>query len=343
MKRPASDGPDGIGQLLVRFDAAERTDVLLGLLRDDVDDVVDGDDADEAVVAVDHRGGDQVVVLEQSCNRLLVVGGTDAMALGIHEFVDLDRATGTQQAVEGDGAQEALIGADDVDLVEAVGQLGGFAQIVDGVPDRPGGRHGNQLGLHAPAGRILRIIEASGERHPLGRRQLVEDLGLILLVEILQQIDGIVGIEFANAFGHRFRRQLLQNIFPHGIVDFDQGGEVEVGAQEFDQGRPQVGVEGFDEFAQIGFVQVADHVAQERGVGGGDRLGDAIDEIRAQIAVLVARRQAMRNGGRLGHVLCVEHAGARGNSRTDDELLVRSIICMWQMDDFGTMTDRPCG
>ena len=43
-----------VGQLLVA-DAAHAQDVFLGLLLDDVDHVVDGDDADQPLVLVDHR------------------------------------------------------------------------------------------------------------------------------------------------------------------------------------------------------------------------------------------------------------------------------------------------
>ena len=55
-----------------RLDAAELLDVLGGLLLDDVDDVVDGDDALHAPLGVDHRDGEEVVLREHVRDRLLV-------------------------------------------------------------------------------------------------------------------------------------------------------------------------------------------------------------------------------------------------------------------------------
>ena len=53
-----------IRELFVAGDAAERLDVLFGLLLDDVDDIVDGDDADQAILLIDDRNGNQVVAFE---------------------------------------------------------------------------------------------------------------------------------------------------------------------------------------------------------------------------------------------------------------------------------------
>ena len=50
------DGPDVVGQFFVAGDAAERLEVLVGLFLDDVDDVVDGDDADQPVGRYRRRG-----------------------------------------------------------------------------------------------------------------------------------------------------------------------------------------------------------------------------------------------------------------------------------------------
>ena len=55
---------------------AKRLHVLFGLVLNDLDDVVDGDDADEAVVLVDDRRRHQVVALELA-GHLLLVGGRE--------------------------------------------------------------------------------------------------------------------------------------------------------------------------------------------------------------------------------------------------------------------------
>ena len=75
--------------------AAQRLDVLLRLLLDHVDDVVEGDDADQPVVVVDHRRRHQVVALEQARHLLLVVGRAHRMQL----LVDQISMTGTGRLV----------------------------------------------------------------------------------------------------------------------------------------------------------------------------------------------------------------------------------------------------
>jgi hypothetical protein len=52
--------------------------------------------------------------------------------------------------------------------------------------------------IRRPGG-VFRIQQAALERVALGRRQLFQDLFLVLLVEAFEQFDGVVGFEFANA------------------------------------------------------------------------------------------------------------------------------------------------
>ena len=66
------DVPDVVRQFLVGVDAAERLDVGVGLLLEDVDDVVDHHRADEAAGLVDDGGRDEVVALEEPRHLLLL-------------------------------------------------------------------------------------------------------------------------------------------------------------------------------------------------------------------------------------------------------------------------------
>ena len=104
-------------------------------------------------------------------------------------------------AVDGerDGADETVGGIGDVDLEEAVRQVGVFSHIVDRLPDGPKRRDGDELRLHPPSGGVLRVVEAALEGDALGRGQPVEDLGLLVLVEPLEEVDGVIRIELAHA------------------------------------------------------------------------------------------------------------------------------------------------
>ena len=57
--------------------------------------------------------------------------------------------------------------------------------------------------------------------------------------------------------------------------------------------------------ADVGLVQIADQLAQHRGILGVDRLGDPLDVVLAYRSVLPAQRDGSRCRG---HVLVVEHA-----------------------------------
>ena len=180
------------------------------------------------------------------------------------------------------------VGIDHVDFEEALGQvLGLLAHVVDGLPDGPGRRHRDELGLHAPPGRLFRIVEAR-ELGALGRRKLLEDFGLLFLGQVFQDVDGVVGIEIADALGDGLGRQLLEDFLAHRVVDFGQRREVEVLAHQLDELRPQIPVERLDQVAGVGFVQFADQRAQQAGVASFDRLGDLFEVLRADRTLVVA-------------------------------------------------------
>ena len=130
------DGPDRVRQLFVAGHAAERLDVLFGLLLDHVDDVVEGEHADQALAVVDHRRRDQVVALEHARHLLLVVGGADPSAVRLHQIGDRHRPLGAQQPVERHRAEQLACLVDHVELEEALRQIGGLAHVVDGLRRR---------------------------------------------------------------------------------------------------------------------------------------------------------------------------------------------------------------
>ena len=74
-------------------------------------------------------------------------------------------------------------------------------------------------------------------------------------------------------------------------------------------GRRSV-IERLDQVAGVGFVQFADQRAQQAGIAPGDRLGDRLDELGPDRAVVVAQTIGRSVGG-CGDVLFVDHAGPR--------------------------------
>ena len=171
-----------VAQALVA-DAGEQLGVLVGLLLDHLDDVVDGDDADEALVLVDDGRRHEAVALELARHLLLVGRRQHLMAVRVHDRVDLDVALGAQQAADVDAAEQMKSRIDDEDLRERLGQIRGVAREVDDLPDRPERRHGHEVGLHQAAGGLLGIEQVALHGGPIALRELVEDFLLVARLE----------------------------------------------------------------------------------------------------------------------------------------------------------------
>ena len=193
-----------------------------------------------------------------------------------------------------------------------VRQFRGFAHVIDRLADVPVWRHRDEFGLHSPAGGILRIFEGAGDRNALGRRDLIEDLGLFFLRKVLENGYRIIGLDLADALRHRLRRQLFEDLLADRIVDFCKSCEIEVDAQQFDQPWPLLGFEGLDERAHVGLMQTTHQLTQLGRVAGFDPARDALYEGLADGAVLVARQ--LRSFG-LSFIFLIEHVGAWHRNR----------------------------
>jgi len=193
-------------------------------------------------------------------------------------------------------------------------------------------RHGDEFGLHPPAGGIFRIFQAALERIAFRLRKLFEDFLLVLLVEALQQLDRIVGLQFANALGNRLRLEFLKDFLADGIVDFVQRREVEIGAGEFHQPWPLVRIERFDQVAEVSLMEFGDNLAQKCGIAALNRPRDPRDEFGTDIAVLVAHRvkfeHRIRPGGGVSHIHVIairRLAGLIGSSALFGEMRYSSM------------------
>ena len=75
-------------QVLVLVQAGRAEGLVLGLFADDVDDVIDGDAAEQDVVVVDDRRGDPVVVGELARDFARRLLHADRRLLVVDQFVD---------------------------------------------------------------------------------------------------------------------------------------------------------------------------------------------------------------------------------------------------------------
>ena len=199
-----------------------------------------------------------------------------------------------------------------VDLVETVRQLRRVSHVVDRLPHGPVRRHRDELGLHPTPGGIFRIKQAALKRDALRGRQLFEDFLLVLLVQALQQLDGVVGVQLPNALRNRFGFKLLEDLLADGIVELAKRREIEISTRQLDKAYSILRLQRGDQIAKVDLVKLRDHGAQERRIGAVDGARDLLNEFAANFATFFAHRQPLEHGGGgLGNVQMFGHAMPR--------------------------------
>ena len=100
-----------IGSLMSPSPAPDSSsDVLAGFFLDDVDDVIDGDHADQPARIVDHGGRHQRIFLEAQRDVLLVHVDRDQGLLARHDVADRRRARGAQDRRQLAGSDRVVVG-----------------------------------------------------------------------------------------------------------------------------------------------------------------------------------------------------------------------------------------
>ena len=107
-------------------------------------------------------------------------------------------------------------------MIELGGQFGPVAQKVDRLSDSPVGGGGHHLALHQAAGGIFGIGQRLGDGGTVTVVKRAEDKLFLRFFQILDDIDHIVGIQFADRFGQNLVRQRLDHLFADRIIQFRQ-------------------------------------------------------------------------------------------------------------------------
>ena len=139
--------------------------------------------------------------------------------------------------------------------------------------------------MRRPA-RLFGIVERPAQPDPFGERQLRQDLVLVLLVEILQNVDGVVGIELLHRLRDLLVGQIVDDVEADRLVDLGQRGKIEILAEQLDQRAALLGQQRFEQVAEFGLVQAADILLEGQRVAVGDRRADMGKERRTDDAVL---------------------------------------------------------
>ena len=200
----------------------EAIHVLGRFVLDDVDDVVNRDDADQLVLLVHDRDREQVVGRDQPRDLLLVHVHPDADDVRGHDPLERRGWRDEQQTPQRDDADEMTPRVDDVEIEDDL-DVTRPLQRGDGLARRHVLGQREDLRVHDAAGRLLGVLEQLADvaaggplLHQLedrGRQllgQVVDDRGGVVGRQVLDQLDDLVGGPIGEQAGARLGSELAQ-------------------------------------------------------------------------------------------------------------------------------------
>jgi hypothetical protein len=178
-------------------------------------------------------------------------------------------------------------------VIELVRQLVGLAQEIDRLAHRPvlGCHHG--LALHQAPGGVFRIGHRLFDRHPVGILQRPEDHFLLRRIQVLQDIDHVVGLKVAHRLGHHLARQKPRSP-PRGSPRRSPTGSRRRSRATTASPAPPSAADLFQQVGDVGGVQRLHQRVDRRRVARFDRRQNGVDPGLVQnLFVASARSSAM--------------------------------------------------
>ena len=169
-------------------------EVLGVLVFDDVNDVVDGDYADEPRLVVNNGNGEQVVFSCDVRNVLLVVERVDAyeLGVGVHYVADKLVVLCRQQRVQGDGADKMALVVDAKAGVDGLLVDGCRADMLNGLTDREEVMQLDHLDSHYRACAVFGIFQKSVYKASCLSVRLCEHAAHDVCRHLLEEVDGVI-------------------------------------------------------------------------------------------------------------------------------------------------------
>ena len=243
------------GGLVVGEDGRHFLHIFGGFFGQDVNGVVDGDDAHEHSLIVQDGHGGKVVALHLTGDELLVVGDAHRDDVLVHDLGDGGVQLGQQQAADRHDAQQAVF----VHHIAGVQGLGLLSLLADGRKRLLDGHFPAKADVfqrHQAAGRVLRVVQQLVQalaglgrglfQHPLdhsGRH-------------VFQQVGGVVQAHFLDGGDQfhvgKFIHQLVPGLVRH--IGENLGGDLLF--QQAEHHQAVIFVQFFQQFGQVGGLHI---------------------------------------------------------------------------------------
>lgn len=144
-------------------DLAEFLEVFGGFLLDDVEDVVNRDDAEKDVISVDDGQGVEARLLKERDSFFLILRGAEADVLAIHKGRDRGGGRGEEDLTQGDIIQEMAALINHVEHHDSFAIRAMGADMGENAGDVPGGLDREVGRGHEAAHTVFWVVE-EGER-----------------------------------------------------------------------------------------------------------------------------------------------------------------------------------
>ena len=171
-----------------------------------------------------------------------------------------------------------------------------FAQEIDEIAHRHRLGHRDEIAAHQTAGGFLGVGQRRFDGGAVFRLHLGEDGLLVLLVEILEHRDGVVGVELFGDFGDDIGGQRLDQRLAHPVVELGDHLDAHQVADGAGEAQAFALVEQLEKVGDVGGVERLDKVVDALEIVLVQRILDAAHEVGLQVVVLV---EALRVLGRI--------------------------------------------
>ena len=242
----------GREQVFVLVEAGGAQRLVLGLLADDVDDVVDGDAAEQDVVVVDDRRADPVVVGELARDLVRGFVHVDRRLLVVDQLVDRRVGLVRQQRLQRDAAEVLVAAADDVQVVGVLGQFAAQAQVAQHDVDGGVGAHRHHVGVHQAAGGVLVVRQHLLEALAVLAVHRLEDFVDDGVGQVLDQVGEVVDVEVFDRGDDLVRVHVREQAFAHFVADVHQHFAVVLGIDQAPHHRALGRRQRFEQVADLG-------------------------------------------------------------------------------------------
>ncbi len=258
--------------------AGHLVDVLGRLVAQNVDDVVDGDDAHQPVSIVHDRHRQQVVLLDHLGHLLLVDVGAHADDVADHDILERLARRDHEQLAQGEDADQVAVVVGDVDVEDHL-HVFGLLQGGNRLADQLVLAQRENLGGHDAAGGLFAVLE-----------QLLDLLGVLVLHDmkdlfgdffrhVADDLDGVVVGHLLQDAGDRLLLHLLEQA--RGRIVFqlgeDVGGCLRVGKQ-VEEDALFLQVEITEQVGDIGRMDLGQGLGEIGKGAASDQLADGIEQ-----------------------------------------------------------------